>query len=97
MKRNALGLREISGKSLLKIAPKVKVLTLIVQGRRDVVVDYKGAKELYKRLKTRKAILIYEYANHGLYSTFNISEELAGMDECCWKVLEDIAKWILEG
>jgi len=52
--RYFVGLRRISGKALLKLASKVKVPILIVQGRKDVIVDPIGVEELYRRIKIER-------------------------------------------
>jgi len=92
--RYLMNLRLLSGKALLDLASRVNAPTLLVQGIRDVVVDPTGVKRLYERLATpHKRILMYEGADHDLYSMLTPSRVKGDL---CLNVLEDIAEWMYE-
>lgn len=95
--RYLIGLSKIGGKAGLRLASKVNIPTLILQGTDDDMLDPKGAQTLYKSLATlNKEIRTFKGADHGLYEVFSprLVTKVAngGKEEVC-KTIHD---WLIK-
>ncbi|MBO3839537.1 MAG: alpha/beta fold hydrolase [Thermoproteota archaeon] len=93
--RYLINLGKVGGKAGLKIASKVNIPTLILQGTDDEIVDPEGAKKIYEKLAAQiKELKIFEGADHCFYGLFSLRPSAKGFEQEKQQICQTIYNWL---
>ncbi|MBO3769879.1 MAG: alpha/beta fold hydrolase [Thermoproteota archaeon] len=93
--RYLINLSKVGGRACLKLASKVNIPTLILQGVDDELVEPRGAEELYEKLIAQvKELRIFEGADHCFHGLFSLRPSMGEFEQEKQQICQTIYDWL---